>query len=161
MGMEIERKFLVSEMPKNLSLYKAREIEQAYLNFTPTIRIRHDKSFDFEKYELTYKGHGDFAHEEYNLPLDKASYDNLLKKHDGSVIKKTRYMIPLSKFTAELDIFEGDLKGLSLVEVEFDTIEEEQAFVPPSWFGKDVTAGGEYSNARLARGILPSSMIQD
>ncbi len=161
MGMEIERKFLVSEMPKDLSLYKAREIEQAYLNFTPTIRIRHDKSSDFEKYELTYKGRGDFAHEEYNLPLDKASYDNLLKKHDGSVIKKTRYMIPLSKFTAELDIFEGDLKGLSLVEVEFDTIEEEQAFVPPSWFGKDVTAGGEYSNARLARGILPSSMIQD
>ncbi len=158
MGMEIERKFLVKEMPGDLSIYKAREIEQAYLNFTPTIRIRHDKSADFEKYELTYKGQGDFAHEEYNLPLDKASYDNLLKKHEGSVIKKTRYMVPLGKLTAELDIFEGELQGCSLVEVEFDSIEEENSFVAPEWFGKDVTAGGEYSNARLARGILPSAL---
>lgn len=155
MGMEIERKFLVREMPRDLSVYRSREIEQAYLNFTPTIRIRHDKSIDSEKYELTYKGSGDFAHEEYNLPLDKASYENLMKKHEGSVIKKTRYMIPLGHLTAELDIFEGHLKGYSLVEVEFDSLEEESSFMPPEWFGKDVTAGGEYSNARLARGILP------
>ena len=155
MGMEIERKFLIKEMPKDLSQYRAREIEQAYLNFTPTIRIRHDKSLDSEKFELTYKGKGDYAHEEYNLPLDKESYENLLKKHEGSVIKKKRYMIPLGHLTAELDIFEGDLKGYELVEVEFDSAEEEMSFIPPSWFGEDVTAGGEYTNARLARGILP------
>lgn len=155
MGMEIERKFLVREMPKDLSQYRSRAIEQAYLNFTPTIRIRHDKSIDSEKYELTYKGKGDYAREEYNLPLDKESYENLLKKHEGTVIKKTRYMIPLGHLTAELDIFEGDLRGYKLVEVEFETLEEEMSFTPPSWFGEDVTAGGEYSNARLARGIFP------
>ena len=155
MGMEIERKFLIKELPKDLSQYRSREIEQAYLNFVPTIRIRHDKSIDSEKYELTYKGKGVYAHEEYNLPLDKESYENLLKKHEGSVIKKKRYMIPLGHLTAELDIFEGHLKGYKLVEVEFGSEEEEMSFTPPSWFGEDVTAGGEYTNARLARGILP------
>ncbi len=156
MGMEIERKFLVKEMPSDLSQYKVREIEQAYLNFSPTLRIRHDVSEGIDKYELTYKGQGIYAHEEYNLPLDKASYDNLMKKHDGSVIKKKRYMVPIDGHTAELDIFEGELAGYSLVEVEFDSIEEEDSFIPPAWFGRDVTAGGEYSNARLARGIMPS-----
>ncbi len=155
MGMEIERKFLVKEMPADLSRYTVREIEQAYLNFSPTLRIRHDVSGETDKYELTYKGHGAYAHEEYNLPLDQASYDNLMKKHEGSVIKKKRYMIPIHGHTAELDVFEGELAGYSLVEVEFDTIEDENSFIPPEWFGEDVTAGGEYSNARLARGIMP------
>lgn len=158
MGVEIERKFLVKELPGNLSSYPVRLLEQAYLNFTPTVRIRHDKSKEHDKYELTYKGNGDFSHEEYNLPLDKESYEHLMTKHDGTVIRKKRYMMPLGKLTAELDIFEGELQGFLLVEVEFDSIDEENAFVPPSWFGKDVTAGGEYSNARLARGILPPEL---
>lgn len=156
MGMEIERKFLIKKMPVNLEQYPVRLLEQAYLNFSPTIRIRHDESKETDKYELTYKGIGDFFHEEYNLPLDKASYENLLKKHEGSVIRKKRYMIPVGKHTAELDIFEGELSGFSLVEVEFETIEEENSFIAPEWFGPDVTAGGEYTNSRLARGILPS-----
>ncbi|SFG57018.1 CYTH domain-containing protein [Oribacterium sp. WCC10] len=155
MGVEIERKFLVRELPHDLSVYPVRLLEQAYLNFTPTVRIRHDQSAALDKYELTYKGKGDFSHEEYNLPLDKDSYEHLLEKHDGTIIRKKRYMIPVGKYTAELDIFEGALDGYRLVEVEFDSVEEEMAFIPPPWFGDDVTAGGEYSNARLARGILP------
>jgi CYTH domain-containing protein len=143
-------------MPENLEQYPVRLIEQAYLNFIPTIRLRHDRSAIVDKYELTYKGIGDFSHEEYNLPLDKASYENLLKKHEGSVIRKKRYMIPVGKYTAELDIFEEGLSGFSLIEVEFDTTEEENSFKAPDWFGPDVTAGGEYTNSRLARGILPS-----
>jgi CYTH domain-containing protein len=65
-------------------------------------------------------------------------------------------MIPVGKYTAELDIFEEGLSGFSLIEVEFDTTEEENSFKAPDWFGPDVTAGGEYTNSRLARGILPS-----
>lgn len=155
MGMEIERKFLIKSMPKNLNQYDMRNIEQAYLNFSPTIRIRHDVCGSTDKYELTYKGSGLIAHEEYNLPLDKASYDNLMLKREGSIIKKKRYMIPIGRHTAELDIFEGDYSGYSLVEVEFSSIEDADNFAKPDWFGEDVTQSGEYSNARLARGIRP------
>ncbi len=155
MGMEIERKFLVKEIPENLHQYNVRDIEQAYLNFSPTIRIRHDVNNESEKYELTYKGSGILAHEEYNLPLDKTSYDNLMQKREGTVIKKKRYMIPLGEHTAELDIFEGDYAGYMLVEVEFRSIEDAHSFIQPTWFGEDVTQSGEYSNSRLARGIRP------
>lgn len=154
MGVEIERKFLVRDMP-DLSKYPVRLIEQAYLNYSPTIRIRHDQSDTAEKYELTYKGSGIYAHQEDNLPIDAATYQHLLEKHDGSIIRKKRYMIPVGKYTAELDVFEGDLSGLVFLEVEFPTEEEERRFIAPSWFGEDVTSTGLYSNARLAKSGLP------
>ncbi len=153
MGMEIERKWLVRELPAGLSSYPKRELEQAYLNFSPAIRVRHDVSAAGEKYELTYKGSGLVARREENLPLDVESYARLLGKHEGTVIRKTRYMIPLAEsgYTAELDVFSAELEGLLLVEVEFPTLSEAESFRAPAWFGEDVSDTGLYSNARLAR----------
>ena len=38
--MEIERKYLVRELPDNLDSYPHTEIEQGYLCTSPTLRIR-------------------------------------------------------------------------------------------------------------------------
>jgi CYTH domain-containing protein len=111
------------------------------------IRIRRDN----DKYELTYKSKGLMAREEYNLPLTREAYEHLLTKIDGYMIRKKRYMIPLKcGLTAELDVFEEQLAPLLLVEVEFQSEEDALSFVPPSWFGEDVTFSGEYHNSRLA-----------
>ena len=73
-------------------------------------------------------------------------------KIDGLLIAKTRYLIPLNDhLTAELDIFEKDLAPLSLVEVEFDSIEEADRFTAPDWFGEDVTNSGKYHNSYLSQ----------
>ena len=86
--MEIERKYLIDTLPEDYQDYPCRHIEQAYLNTDPVIRIRKDNN----KYELTYKSKGLMAREEYNLPLDEASYQHLLTKIDGRLIrKKTLY----------------------------------------------------------------------
>ena len=90
--------------------------------------------------------------EEYDLPLTKESYDHLLSKIDGLLIAKTRYLIPLwDGLTAELDVFEGDLAPLQLVEVEFSSVEEAEAFIPPEWFGEDVTNSGKYHNSYMSQ----------
>lgn len=151
MGMEIERKWLVGRLPEALTQYPFRELTQAYLNFSPAIRVRRERSGDSEHYELTYKGSGAYARREENMPLDRASYESLLRKCEGLVIVKKRYLIPLGAYTAELDVFEGVLRGLCLVEVEFPSEAEGAAFSAPDWFGEDVTASGKYSNAHLAR----------
>ena len=52
--MEIERKFLIKELPANLDEYPCLFIEQAYLNTNPVIRIRRQD----DEYYLTYKGKG-------------------------------------------------------------------------------------------------------
>lgn len=123
--MEIERKYLVLHLPGPLESYPCRILEQGYLNTSPVVRIRRDN----DRYELTYKSAGLMSRQEYNLPLDDKSYEHLLTKIDGRLIKKKRYMIPLSSaLTAELDIFEGDLAPLMLVEVEFDTEDAANSF---------------------------------
>ena len=146
--MEIERKYLVSRLPDHLDSYPCRIIEQGYLNTDPVVRIRRDNN----KYELTYKSKGFMSRMEYNLPLNQESYEHLLSKIDGRLIKKKRYMIPLSgRLTAELDIFEGELAPLILVEVEFSSEEEANSFLPPEWFGEDVTFSGKYHNSQLSK----------
>ena len=97
------------------------------------------------------KKYFDMSIEEYNLPLNKESYNHLKAKADGNVITKRRYLIPYDKYTIELDIFKGAFEGLIYAEVEFDTLEEATSFTPPSWFGTDVTSNPEYTNSYLSK----------
>ncbi len=145
--MEIERKYLINELPSNLDQYPVRIIEQGYLNTDPVVRIRKDNDL----YELTYKSKGLMARQEINLPLTEASYQHLLTKIDGHLISKKRYMIPFKSYTIELDVFKGIHAPLILAEVEFPTIDEANSFVPPTWFGADVTFSTEYHNSRLSQ----------
>ena len=74
--MEIERKFLTKHIPFDITEYPFRQISQAYISFSPTIRIRQSD----EKYILTVKGKGHLAREEFELPLTKEDYDRLFLK---------------------------------------------------------------------------------
>lgn len=146
--MEIERKFLIKKLPDNLTSYKARKIEQAYLCTDPVVRVRRDN----DDYYLTYKSRGMIVREEYNLPLTKEAYGHLLAKVDGNIITKTRYEIPeKDNLTIELDVFEGKFDGLLLAEVEFTSEEEALGYIPPEWFGEDVSNSTKYHNSTLSR----------
>lgn len=146
--MEIERKFLIKKLPDNLTSYKARKIEQAYLCTDPVVRVRRDN----DDYYLTYKSKGMIVREEYNLPLTREAYGHLLAKADGNIITKTRYEIPeKDNLTIELDVFEGKFDGLLLAEVEFASEEEALCYIPPEWFGEDVSNSTKYHNSTLSR----------
>lgn len=141
-NMEIEKKYTIKKLPDNLETYPCKIIEQAYLNTAPVVRIRRSD----DEYYLTYKGSGLMAREEYNLPLDEASYRHLLKKADGNVISKKRYVIPIEDpqfdgsytpqstpaLRIELDVFAPPFAPLVMAEVEFPQIEMADAFVPPA-----------------------------
>ncbi len=153
--MEIERKYLVETPPKHYAACPFRRIEQGYLCTDPVVRVRRDD----QDYYLTYKGKGLLSREEYNLPLTGDAYAHLIAKADGIVLEKLRYEIPyeardaqgaLRTYTIEMDVFEGAYEGLILAEVEFETEADALAFVPPSWFGRDVTFTGEFQNSRLS-----------
>lgn len=146
--MEIERKYLIKTLPEQLETYPCRHIEQGYLNTDPVVRIRRSD----DSYTLTYKGSGFLVREEYNLPLNEEAFSHLKEKIDGRLIQKRRYLIPYDdSHTIELDVFEGDLAPLQLAEVEFATEDEANAFVPPAWFGEDVTFSAAYHNSSLSR----------
>ena len=144
--MEIERKFLIKDLPKDLTSYPCSQIEQAYLNENPVLRIRRKD----DDYILTYKSKGMMAREESEFPLSKEAYEHLRTKADGKIISKTRYFIPLAPHTIELDVFQGDMEPLIMAEVEFASIEEANVFLPPDWFGQDVTMDRRYHNVNMA-----------
>lgn len=159
--MEIERKFTLKELPKNLESYPCHLIEQAYLNISPVIRVRRED----DEYYLTYKGSGMLAREEHNLPLTKEAYYHLRDKADGKIISKKRYLIPLLhpafregfptppadyQLLIELDVFDPPFAPLIMAEVEFGSKEAAEAFVPPAWFDQDVTYQPEYHNSNMA-----------
>ena len=149
MGMEIEKKFIPTDLPKDLDSYEHHVIEQAYLNTAPVVRIRKQD----DDYVLTYKGSGMMAREEYNLPLTQEAYEHLKSKADGLVISKTRYLIPEKNgLTIELDVFHEDYEGLLLAEVEFPSEEAANSYTPPAWFGRDVTFSSDYHNSTLSKG---------
>lgn len=148
--MEIERKYLVKNLPADLKSFPHRSIEQGYLCINPVVRIRKDD----KKYELTYKSSGLMVREEYNLPLTEESYRHLSEKTDGILIKKERYCLPCPDYeslTIELDIFKDSLSPLILAEVEFPDEQTALSFVPPDWFGEDVTFSRQYHNSSLSR----------
>lgn len=143
--MEIEKKYAPGELPE-LSSVRFLVIEQGYLTTNPVIRVRREN----DEYYLTYKGAGMMAREEHNLPLTREAYETLRAKCDGNLIQKRRYLIPLEDgLTAELDVFEGAMKGLVMAEVEFDSLEQAESFVPPEWLGIEVTADPRYHNSNM------------
>lgn len=150
--MEIERKFLIHTLPENLSQYPSHLLEQAYLCTEPVVRVRRSD----DSYYMTYKSKGLLSREEYNLPLTKESYEHLKSKADGNIIRKKRYLLPAAgpkdeALTIELDVFDAPFEGLYLAEVEFSCEEQALAFVPPAWFGEDVTYSTEYHNSTLSQ----------
>lgn len=143
---EIERKYLISQLPEQLEQYPFHEIEQGYLCTEPVVRIRRED----DTYYLTYKSKGLMIREEANLPLTKEAYEHLRTKADGHLISKRRYLIPFASYTIELDVFRTPRPDLILAEVEFSTKEEAMNFMPPSWFGEEVTNSPLYQNSQLS-----------
>ncbi len=148
--MEIERKFLIvkEKLPDNYYEYPCNELEQAYIITDPVLRIRKKDN----EYILTYKGPGFMSRQEEEFPLSEEAYNKLLSKTEGTVISKTRYKLPeKDDLTIELDIFHKDLDGLMLAEVEFPDEKTANEYIPPDWFGRDVTTDGTYHNSNLSK----------
>ncbi len=145
--MEIERKYLINKMPDNIDSYPCHYIEQAYLTREPVVRVRKQD----DEYYMTYKSKGLMVREEANLPLTREAYETLKNKAEGIVIKKKRVLIPYNCHLIELDIFDEPIAPLVMAEVEFDTVEEAEDFVPPEWFAKEVTNDPEYHNSNMSQ----------
>jgi CYTH domain-containing protein len=149
---EIERKFLVRDLPGEVSAGQADRIRQGYLTVDPVeVRIR---SRSGRPEELTIKSGSGLSRAEVNLPLTREQFDELWPLVQRS-IEKERTVLPVGGATVEVDVYAGKLAGLVVAEVEFATEAEARAFEPPAWFGADVTADTRFRNAALALADAP------
>ena len=146
--MEIERKYLVNEVPQGIYRnHSFSEITQGYICLNPEIRIRKQD----DKYFITKKSEGTLRREEQEVEIDALTYEILLSGVKGNLVEKTRFNIPLEdNKTAELDIYHGKLGGIITVEIGFQSEEESKEFKKPIWFGKEITRDRNYKNRNLS-----------
>ena len=145
--IEIERRFLVEHLPHDLP--SPIRIEQAYLVTEPvSVRVRRKDGARI----LTIKAGSGLTRTEIERELTDEEFDSLWRQQTELRIEKRRHELDLGGgHTAELDLFDGDLAGRRIVEVEFADEDAAAAFDPPDWFGVEVTDDGRYTNAALAR----------
>lgn len=94
--------------------------------------------------------------EEDEREISRDEFEQAWPSTEGRRLEKTRTEVMLpGGLVAEVDIFLGSLSGLRYVEVEFDDEASARAFVPPAWFGREVTDDLRYRNSALARCGLP------
>ncbi|WEF24798.1 CYTH domain-containing protein [Paracoccus sp. S3-43] len=129
----------------------ARPILQGYLTAaTDSVEIRLRREGD--DYSLTLKTDGGLTREEREIALGVMEFETVWPATKGRRVEKMRHRgtLPGGR-DFEMDVFSGHLAPLMLVEVEFPSEEAALSFVPPAWFGKDVTEDKRYKNKTLAR----------
>ena len=148
--MEIEPKWLAGALPDEVAHGAGTRIEQGYLTAGadgPEVRIRRRDGDS----SLTVKGAGDLARTEVELPLSEQEFGTLWPLTQRRRVLKRRVVHPLpSGLLADIDVLED--RPLVLIEVEFPSVEQADAFVAPGWFGREVTEDPAYKNRNLARG---------
>jgi CYTH domain-containing protein len=152
--VEVERKFVVSELP-SLGGNEGDAIEQGYLAIGTEGEVRVRRKG--ERLLLTAKRGAGLARQEAEIELDREQFDRLWPMTEGRRLRKRRHVLPHEGLRVEIDVYEDDLEGLVVAEIEFPSEEEAIEFEPPTWLGEEVTGDHRYLNETLATAGVPSA----
>ena len=146
MNLEIERKFLVKELPKNIQ--KSIHLEQYYMLIDKYF-VQRLRFFDNKKSIISLKqncsGMSRFEFE-YEIPLSDAK--KIISIGEFLNIKKIRHIIMVDGIKWEIDEFLDKNKGLIVAEVELESEVQDINF--PNWIDYEVTDQKKYYNYNLA-----------
>lgn len=148
---EVERKWLVPEPPPDALAAPAEPIEQGYLTIGAgggETRLRRRG----ESLTLTVKSGAGPVRAETEIELTRGQFEALWPATAPARLSKRRHLLlgEGGRETIELDVYAGSLAGLVVAEVEFSDLHAARAYLPPPWFGREVTDDGAYRNQRLA-----------
>ncbi len=149
MKTEIERKFLTANEEWRMQTTGSIAMKQGYVpraKGCATVRVRLAGAQAF----LTIKGptHG-ISRAEFEYPIPVGDAEIMLKELCGSLVEKTRWLVPFGGHVWEVDEFHGENEGLVVAELELSGAEE--TFERPPWLGKEVSGDPRYFNSFLAR----------
>jgi len=147
MALEIERKFLLRQLPP-LDGSRSRELIQGYLRTdaeaSVRVRIAGDRAW------LTVKGAArGITRDEFEYPVPVKDAEQMLELTMGHVIRKRRHVLDVAGREWEIDVFTAPNDGLIIAEVELPS--EDTALELPSWVGREISEDARYLNSNLAR----------
>lgn len=156
MPQEIERKFLVTGSEWKRYVERSIRIRQSYLALTKSVSIRVRIVDDRSAYLTIKSAEQEMARAEFEYPIPINDAEELMEIGTGLVVAKRRHFVPLGNDRWEVDVFDGDRKGLILAEIELPAIDA--AFDRPDWIGDEVTGNPAYYNSNLASRRANSSI---
>lgn len=138
MAKEIERKFLLSHLPR----IKADEmwyVEQTYISIEPEVRIRNKKPMTsyfpksyYNKYLMTIKSDGSLTRNEIETPIYENFYNEAIDFIGKEPIKKEYFVYYIDNLRLEVSIVDKETDySFIYAEVEFHSEEEAKAFKFP------------------------------
>lgn len=154
MGIEIERKFLVTGDGWRAAAHKVVPMAQGYLNdltamataaMKASVRVRIAGDGAFLNLKSREPGH---TRQEFDYPIPVDDAHALLALSVGSMIDKHRHYVGHEGHLWEVDEFLGDNAGLVVAEIELESADE--TFAMPLWIGREVTDSQRYYNLALA-----------
>lgn len=154
MGVEIERRFLVSGTGWRQQAEAPRQFRQAYLANTAAVVVRVRVDADAAAWLTIKSSNAGMARAEFEYAVPVADALQLVEMRTGALIEKQRFVVLVASERWEVDVFAGVLAPLVIAEIELT--DEGQAFERPAWLGAEITDDGRYSNASLALNGLPS-----
>jgi adenylate cyclase len=145
--MEVERKFRLRQ-PPDLSSSESDPIEQGYLAVGADGEVRLRRKG--EKTLLTAKRGAGLSRGEAEVEISAEQFEALWPLTEGRRLRKRRHVLPHDGLEIEVDVYQGELEGLIVAEIEFDSEEQARGFEPPDWLGEDVTGDERFLNENLA-----------
>ena len=153
--VERERRYLLQDLPEGLT--RADPHRQITDNYITGTRLRLRKVRDPKTNKWTVKFTQKFAPDPRDLSRTIITniYLNALEAEtlsvfDANEIRKNRYHFEFAGRVFSIDMFLGDLFGLVLAEVSFETDEELQSFPKPPFAIADVTNDETFTGGRLS-----------
>src|SRR3954447_16716042 len=101
---------------------EAEEIVQGYLATGSEGEVRLRRRGD--ALVLTAKRGSGLTREEAEVDLDRESFDRLWPLTEGRRLQKRRHRLPHDGLVIEVDVYQGELDGLVVAEIEFSSEEE-------------------------------------
>jgi adenylate cyclase len=150
MSYEIERKFLLDDLPADTATVVPTHIDQGYLAVTNDLEVRVRSRAG--RHLLTVKGGRGEIRREVTIELSAEQFAALWDLTRGRRLRKRRWVLAADDDEVEIEVdqFAGNLEGLLVAEVEFPSADASRAFTPPGWFGPEITGDDRYRNAALA-----------
>jgi adenylate cyclase len=154
MGIEIERKFLVTSDVWRAQAERSQRMVQGYLidaslvqsqtgtRCSMRVRVGGDQAW------LNIKSATlGVARQEYDYPIPVDDAERMLRDFCNGVVEKVRHYVPHVGLIFEVDEFLGNNAGLIVAEVELQSAD--QTIDRPVWLGHEVTQHLRYYNLNL------------
>jgi adenylate cyclase len=149
MRFEVERKFLVAHDGWRAGVTLRRRLRDGLIAQANGGKVR--VRLDDERAWLTVKGpRQGLGRPEFEYEIPQRDAEAMIGAVcEGCLIEKVRHCVPHAGRLWEIDVFQGDLAGLVLAEVELER--ETDLLVLPDWAGPEVSDDVRFRQSTLLR----------